>query len=98
MLTDLVGRWNARSRELEPYAPAAAEAFRRAAAELDEHIHTMDNAPLTLEQASSASGYSVDHLSRMVREGRIPNAGTKGRPRIRRADLPAKPGALRARV
>lgn len=49
---------------------------------------------LTLEEASARSGYGVEHLGRLVREGRIPNAGRKGSPRIRVADLPRKPAAL----
>lgn len=45
---------------------------------------------LTLGEASAESGYSVDHLQRLVSSGDLPNAGEKGRPRIRRADLPKK--------
>ncbi len=46
---------------------------------------------LSLRSAARLSGYSVDHLARCVRTGKIPNAGGKNRPRIRRADLPRKP-------
>ncbi|HEX8726058.1 MAG TPA: hypothetical protein VF737_11785, partial [Gemmatimonadaceae bacterium] len=35
-------------------------------------------------------GYSKDHLRKCVADGTIPNAGSKGRPRIRRGDLPKK--------
>ncbi len=49
---------------------------------------------LSLPEAAARSGYTVEHLGRMVREGRIPNAGRKGSPRIRSADLPRKPPAL----
>lgn len=93
---DLHATWIARAAELEPYAPGAAEAFRRAARELDDAVREFDEAPLTLEQASEVSGYSVDHLARMVREKRIPNIGEKHRPRVRRADVPMKPSALRS--
>jgi hypothetical protein len=37
------------------------------------------------------SRYSVEHLRKMVAPGTIPNAGEKGRPRIRRSDLPTRP-------
>ncbi len=53
-----------------------------------------DEALLILPEAASRSGYSAEHLGRMIREGRIPNAGRKGAPRIRTADLPRKPPAL----
>jgi hypothetical protein len=46
---------------------------------------------LTLTAASTLSGYSTDHLSRLIRDGSLPNAGRKGAPRIRRADLPMRP-------
>ena len=51
-------------------------------------------AVLSLPEAASRSGYTAEHLGRMVREGRISNAGRKGAPRILAADLPRKPPAL----
>lgn len=51
-------------------------------------------AVLSLPQAAARSGYSADHLGRLVREGRVPNAGRKGAPRVRVADLPRKPACL----
>jgi hypothetical protein len=42
----------------------------------------------SLAQAAEISGYSTEHLARLVRAGKIPNAGKKGSPRIRGADLP----------
>lgn len=51
-------------------------------------------AVLSLPDAASRSGYSVEHLGRLIRDGRLPNAGRKGSPRIRAADLPRKPRAL----
>ena len=47
---------------------------------------------MSLKEASTLGGYSTDSLQRMVAAGRIQNCGRKGRPRIRRADVPAKPG------
>lgn len=49
---------------------------------------------LCLSEAASRSGYSVEHLGRLIRQGRLPNAGRWGAPRIRAADLPRKPPAL----
>ncbi len=45
---------------------------------------------LSLRSAARLSGYSVEHLARCVRTGKIANAGERNRPRIRRADLPRK--------
>ena len=51
-----------------------------------------DDAELTLEEAAFESGYSSDHLRRLVRLGRL-HAYRRGRRLFfRRADLPKKPG------
>jgi hypothetical protein len=46
---------------------------------------------VTLQEAALASGYTPDHLSRLVRQGRLVNYGRKHSPRYRAADLPRKP-------
>lgn len=38
----------------------------------------------------------ADTLRHLVRQEKIPNAGKKGAPRIRRGDLPRKPGKTAA--
>jgi len=49
------------------------------------------NRVLTLREAAVLSGYSVDHLGRLVRDGRLSNAGRLHSPRIRAGDLPRRP-------
>lgn len=70
---------DAQARILEFCADELAAALMRAGDEL-----------LSLSRAAKESGYSADHLSRMVREGRIPNSGRRSKPLIRRKDLPVK--------
>jgi hypothetical protein len=48
-----------------------------------------------LTEAARASGYSREHLGRLLKEGRIPNAGQPGAPKIRRSNLPTKSAKLR---
>jgi len=48
---------------------------------------------LTLAEASEESGYSTDHLRLLIRQAKIPNAGRRRAPRIRRRDIPRKPGS-----
>ncbi len=49
--------------------------------------------PLTLPQAEAESGYTRDHLRRLIDEGTIPNAsGPDGSKAILRKDLPRRPG------
>lgn len=45
---------------------------------------------LSLARAAQESGYTADHLARMVRQEKIPNSGRKSKPLIRRRDLPKK--------
>lgn len=70
---------------------ARARALEWAAARFEHALHRLDDEPLTLAEASLRSGYSRDHLARIIREGRVPNAGRRGSPRIRAADLPIRP-------
>ncbi len=57
-------------------------------------IQTADQAVLTLAEAAARSGYSTGHLGRLVRQGKIPNAGHPRSPRVRVVDLPARPSAV----
>lgn len=52
---------------------------------------------LSITQAAHESGYSTRQLSRDVRAGRIQNFGRGGAPKLRRGDLPRKPGHLSPR-
>jgi len=56
------------------------------ASELDE--------VLSLSAAARESGYTRDHLARLVREGKCPNAGRPNAPKILRRHLPRKPTTL----
>jgi hypothetical protein len=95
-LADLSASWRTVAATLHPYAPAAALAYERAAEELDAALDAQQNARLTLREAAEESGFSADHLGRLVREGRIPNAGRPHAPRVRRSDLPRRAPLPRA--
>lgn len=88
---DLPAAWRARAEELRRYAPAAAEAFEECAEQLQRAQLARDNEELTLRQAAVESGFHEDALGKMVKEGRIPNAGKKGAPKILRRHVPKKP-------
>ena len=72
----------------------ASKTIAIAADELEECIRVAGQGSLSLQQASMESGYSAEHLRRLVREGTIRNAGRFHAPAISRADLPVKPGHL----
>lgn len=89
--------WRTRADELGRFAPAAAEAFRAAADELEAALATAEDEALDLTTASLESGYAARTLREHIARGKVPNAGSKHRPRIRRGDLPRRtrsaPGA-----
>ena len=68
----------------------ATIALESCAAELEATLRERDETTLSLTEAATESGYSTDHLGRLVREGKIPNAGRPGAPRIARSILPRK--------
>jgi hypothetical protein len=91
----LAERFRAKAAELEPYSPAAAVAWRAAAAELEAAIVAQDAELLTYQQAASESGYSPDHLRHLRAAGAIPDCGVRAM--IRRGDLPRNPKKQRDR-
>ena len=81
--------WSDRAAQLKPYAPAAAQAFETAAVELEQALAASGSETLTLKEAARLTGLTPGHLGDLIRAGTLPNAGRKGKPLIRRADLPA---------
>lgn len=94
--TDLAAQWRADAATLRRRgAPALAEALESCADDLDRVVAHQGSELLTIPEAALVSGYSTDHLGRLLREedheSRPPPC-----PRIRRAELPTKPSALRS--
>jgi hypothetical protein len=88
----LIDVWRTRAVSLANWgAPEASRLWALAADELEAFERERGLAALSLAEASAESGYSEAHLSRLVHEGRIANAGRDRAPRIRRKDLPRKP-------
>ena len=96
MLSDLPATWRNRADELEPYAPAAAEAFRTAALELDAAQHEAEEELHPPAEASAVSGYSTRQLRELTATAKLKNHGRKGAPLYRRGDLPTKARPTRA--
>ncbi len=71
----------------------AAAIWERAAEMVEQSLRRSGLELLTLQQAAAESGYSRDHLRRLIDEGTIPDAsGADGSRAILRKDLPKKPG------
>lgn len=77
----------------------AAQIIENLIADLERFATNLDSELLTPEASVEWSGYSVDHLARLCREGKLRNYGRKGRPLYARSELPrkaSKAGALRS--
>ena len=91
--------WRRQAKTLRRYGgETPAVALESCAAELEATLRERDETTLSLTDAARESGYSTDHLGRLVRDGRIPNAGRPGAPRIARRHLPRKTGAANPRL
>ncbi len=90
---ELATAWREKAGELRDLAlESEARAFERCASELERSLAEHDLEALTLQRAANESGYSYGHLQRLVGEGELENVGSIGSPRVRRGDLPRKPG------
>ena len=87
-LRELFEGWRADAERFREYgAERLARACEKHADELEARVTEWGLQLLTLEEAAEETGLAYDTVGRKVRDGEIPNAGEKGAPRIRRADL-----------
>jgi subtilisin len=70
------------------------DALQYAADTVDAALHAYWNEPLAPTEAAQETDYTADHISRLIREDRVPTAGENGR-KVRRKHLPRKPGSGR---
>lgn len=94
-LLRLAVEWRQRAQQLREWGAGegCAAAWEVAAGELEAAIREGKDELLTLQEAATESRYSERRLRELLAAGEIRQAGRKGRPRIRRGDLPRKPGA-----
>ena len=76
---DLPATWRERAAQIRRYAPEAAAAFEDAASDLERELREADNDVLTLPEAQRESGYSADHLGRLLKAGCDPERGSETR-------------------
>jgi hypothetical protein len=93
---EIITRWEARRDELRRLKAQVSGAIicDEMLRDLESLFSADENDLLTIKDAAQLSGYSREHLGRLVQEGKIPNAGRPNAPRVRRCDLPIKPGHL----
>ncbi len=95
-LQTLKDEWRDRASLFEQHhCLGVAAAYHGAADELEASAREWDNELLTIAQAAQESGYGEEHLRRQVRDGKLTAEranGNKSRIKVRRGDLPRKPG------
>jgi hypothetical protein len=89
-IVGLIAMYRDDAARFRRYGDDRALMLERVVRDLEEVAAAEADAVLTLGEGARESGYSADHLGRLVREQAIPNAGRKGAPRIRRRDLPRR--------
>jgi len=89
---DLVRVWREQAEAYERDGQPGAPLLRRVADELETWLAGYGDTALTLVEAARESGYSQSQLRRLIQVQVIPNRSENGEVRIRRADLPRKPG------
>jgi len=97
---ELLSRWSDR-RDVYARVAAVVDAAKLIAEflhDLGELSITDESRALTLRAASEVCGYSVEHLARMVRQGKLRNAGRRYAPRIFASDLPKRREFARTRA
>ena len=99
LFIDAATSWRARAADLRRWAAAdgAARALEAAAEDVEEIVRRLDDEVLSMKDAALESGYSEEHIRRTLRQQPDLNAGRRGKPSIRRSDLPRKARSLARR-
>ncbi len=98
-LLALPARWRVQAAELDGWGGAGpAAALKRASDELEAALNDAGAELLTLPLAAREVGRTADHIGRLIRAGKLQNAGRSKAPRVTRADLLAYFGSLPMRT
>lgn len=84
-LRELAAEWRAEAEHDERRGLPAPG--RHYAEVLEERLAAVATEELTLQQAKEETGFEYDTIQKQVSDGRLPNVGRKGAPRVRRCDL-----------
>jgi len=86
---DLTTAWRSTATFFREHkADSIAIAYEKCAEDLERAVAGQEEELLTLHEAAAETGYSPDHLGRLVRQRKIRNLGRPGAPRVSRKDLP----------
>jgi hypothetical protein len=91
-LEDLITKWEATRIECQKLHAMVdgAGLCELVIADLQTLEASLSSEVLTLRAASERSGYSAEHIGRMIREGTLANMGRKHAPRVLASQLPRR--------
>jgi hypothetical protein len=93
VIDSLLDHWHATAEGLRDWgATAEARVLDKCADELADALEVGDEEEVSLAQGAVESGYSISHLRRLIAQGKLQDVADTGPPRVRRRDLPRKPG------
>ena len=97
--TEIRDRWLARREELRKLKASVdgASLCDEVIADLEKIVADPAEKPVTVRQAAKLSGYSEDHIGRLVRDGKLANVGRKHAPRVFPSALPRRANIALAR-
>jgi hypothetical protein len=91
-ITDRAHQWRSDAEVFRRYGQEALAALlEKLAADLEADCLSAEQR-VSFADAPHLSGYSQAHLRRLIRQGKLPNLGTKKKPEFLLTDLPRKPG------
>ena len=91
----LAARWRADAEVLRRRGCLEAAALLDScAADLGDAIAGESCVVVSPAEAARLTGFSAEHIARLIRRGKLPNLGRKHAPRVRLADVPRKAGTL----
>lgn len=90
-VTQVMERWRERQAEFARWGAQVdgAKLLGELLSDLEAVEHS--DAPVSLSAAAAQSGYSTDHLSRLIRSGKLTDYGRKHAPRVKISECPTKP-------
>lgn len=89
----LVEQWSREAALYESDGLPHAKVLQRCARQLSECMSSAPLQTISVAEAARRSGYSEDHLYRLVKQGSLQNYGTSRHIKLMIAELPRKSGA-----
>jgi acetyl-CoA acetyltransferase len=90
--TEIRDRWLVRRDELRRLKASVdgAALCDELLSDLEAIVSGADETPITISKAAALSGFSADHIGRLVRDGKLKNVGRKHAPRVLASELPRR--------